>query len=172
MYMYSTVKTRIKEQVFWGSGWFCSYTLDALCKISLKMFLNTKWAYKRLSHAPLWAIFKHKHKMVDAHSWSVVETNKANIWVRSGWHMHIYQCSGHLFAVTHRKVNVIKQMFIFISYSAHFIGWHPGWEQRRANRCGGRLLHFDFYIQLLFLHTNAIDETALWISELSKLAHS
>ena len=32
-------------------------------------------------------------------------------------------------------------------------------------------LHFDFYIQLLFLHTNAIDETALWIAELSKFEH-
>ena len=64
------------------------------------------------------------------------------------------------------------QMFIFISYSAHFTGWHPGWEQRRANCCGCRLLHFDFYIQLLFLHTNVINETALWISELSKFAHN
>ena len=40
------------------------------------------------------------------------------------------------------------------------------------NCCSCRLLHFDFYIQLLFLHTNAIDETALWISELLKFAHN
>ena len=40
------------------------------------------------------------------------------------------------------------------------------------NCCSCRLLHFDFYIQLLFLHTNAIDKTALWISELSKFAHN
>ena len=33
-------------------------------------------------------------------------------------------------------------------------------------------LHFDFYTQLLFLHTNAIDETALWIAELSKFEHN
>ena len=51
-------------------------------------------------------------------------------------------------------------MIILISYSAHFTGIRA--ESREANCCGGRLLHFsDFYIQLLLLHTNAIDETAL-----------
>ena len=59
------------------------------------------------------------------------------------------------------------QMFIFISYSAHFTGVRAK-SSREANCCGGRLLHFNFYIQLLFLHTSAINETALWISELSK----
>ena len=57
-------------------------------------------------------------------------------------------------------------MIIFISYSVHFTGVRV--ESREANCRGGRLLHFDFYIQLLFLHANAIDETALWISELLK----
>ena len=61
-------------------------------------------------------------------------------------------------------------MFIFIPYSAHFTGV-------RAQRAEGRTaavidLHFDFYIQLLSLHTNAIDGTALWISELSKFEHN
>ena len=35
-------------------------------------------------------------------------------------------------------------MIIFISYSAHFAGVRA--ESREANCCGGRLLHFDFYI--------------------------
>ena len=61
-------------------------------------------------------------------------------------------------------------MIIFISYSAHFTGVRA--ESREANCCGGRLLHFDFYIQLLFLHANAIDETALWISEFSKFEYN
>ena len=61
-------------------------------------------------------------------------------------------------------------MFIFISYSTHFTGVRA--ESREANCCGCRLLHFDFYTQLLFLHTTANDETALWISELSKFAHN
>ena len=60
-------------------------------------------------------------------------------------------------------------MFIFISYSAHFTGVRA--ESREANCCGDRLT-LDFYIQLLFLHTNAIDETALFISELSKFEHN
>ena len=75
--------------------------------------------------------------------------------------MSIYLCSGHLFTETQCKVSGIKQMFIFISYSAHFSGVRV--ENREANCCGGRFLHFDFYTQLLFLHTTAIDETALCV---------
>ena len=84
--------------------------------------------------------------------------------------MRIYQCSGHLSTATQRKVSVIKQMFILILYSAHFSGdWA---ECREANCCSIRLLHFDFYIELLSLHTNPIDETALWTSELLKFKHN
>ena len=34
--------------------------------------------------------------------------------------MCIYQYLGHLFTVTQRKLSAVKQIFIFISYSAHF----------------------------------------------------
>ena len=44
--------------------------------------------------------------MADAHGRSVVETRKVNVCVVVD--MRIYQCSGHLFTVTQRKVSVIK----------------------------------------------------------------
>ena len=49
-----------------------------------------------------------------------------------------------------RYFELLTYFFKFLTYAS-----------REANCCGGRHLHFDFYIQLLFLHTNAIDETAL-----------
>ena len=37
--------------------------------------------------------------------------------------MRVYQCSGHIFTVTQRKVSVIKHRCLFsLSYSAHFTG--------------------------------------------------
>ena len=61
-------------------------------------------------------------------------------------------------------------MFIFIHTQLILLASGLRAEQRTG--CDGRLLHFDFYVQLLFLHTTAIEETALWISENSKFEHN
>ena len=88
--------------------------------------------------------------------------------------MRIYQFLGHLFTVTQRKVSVIKHRCLFSFHTQLIL--LAGVRVETAET--GELLrlqtflHFDFYIQLLFLHTNAVDETALWISELSKFAHN
>ena len=50
--------------------------------------------------------------MADVHGRSVVETNRV-IGLRSGLHMRIYECSGHLFTVTQLKVSVIKHRCLF-----------------------------------------------------------
>ena len=84
--------------------------------------------------------------------------------------MRIYQCSGHLFTETQRKESVIKHRCLF-SFHTQLILLASG-LRAEANCCGGRLLHLNFYIQLLLLHTNAINETALRISELSKFEHN
>ena len=77
--------------------------------------------------------------------------------------MRVYQCSGHFFTVTQRKESVIKhRCFLFHTQLILLAGV-------RAESRDGRTAA----VQLLFLHTNyAIDETALWISELSKFAHT
>ena len=84
--------------------------------------------------------------------------------------MRVYQCSGHLFTVTQRKVSVIKHRCLF-SFHTQLILLAGVRAESRDGRTAA-FLQFDFFIQLLFLHTNAIDETALWISELSKFAHN
>ena len=86
--------------------------------------------------------------------------------------MRIYQCLGHLFTVTQRKVSVIKHRCLFSFHTQLILLAGVQAESRDGRTAGCRLLHFDFYIQLLFLHTNAIDETVLWISELSKFGHN
>ena len=45
------------------------------------------------------------------------------------------------------------------------------WEQK-PNYCSGKLLSFDFKMQLPFLHTTTIDQTALWMLKLSNYQHS
>ena len=111
--------------------------------------------------------------MVDAHGCSVtLKQIKLTFCIVVNIHVFSYIQVLSSFTETQCKLSVMKHrmMFIFISYSAHFTGIRA--DSRAVNCCGGRLLHFDFYIQLLFLHTNAIDETALWISELSKFEHN
>ena len=89
------------------------------------------------------------------------------------WLTYAY-LSGHLFIVTRRKASVIKHRCI-ISFHTQLI-LQAG--VRAEGRDGRTAAVADFYTlvftyrQLLFLHTNAIDETALWISELSKFAHN
>ena len=86
--------------------------------------------------------------MADAHGCSVVETNKVNVCVVVGIYAYLSMFRAYIYC--HKT-----QMIIFISYSAHFTGV---WAESREVSCyGGELLHFNFYIQLLFLHTNAID---------------
>ena len=91
--------------------------------------------------------------------------------------MRIYQCSGHLFTVTQLKVSVMKHRCLFSFHTQLIL--LAGVRAERVESRDGRTAavatdfkNFDFYIQLLFLHTNAIDKTALWISELSKSAHN
>ena len=50
--------------------------------------------------------------MADAHGRSVVETNKVNVCVVRDT-CRIYQCSGHIFTVTQRKVSVIEYRQLF-----------------------------------------------------------
>ena len=107
--------------------------------------------------------------MADAHGRLVVETNKVDVYVVIDICVFIYVQGNYLLNLTTQS-KCHKMMFIFISYSAHFTGVRA--ESRAASCCGDRLLHYDFYIQLLFLHTTAIDETAVWISELSKFEHN
>ena len=84
--------------------------------------------------------------------------------------MRIYECSGHLFTVTQRKVSVIKHRCVF-SFHTQLVLLAGIPAESRDGRTAA-VADFEFYIQLLFLHTNAIDETALWISELSTFAHN
>ena len=85
--------------------------------------------------------------------------------------MRIYLCSGYLSTETQRKLSVMKHRSLFL-FHTQLILLASGLRVERRTGCGGGLLHYDFYIQLLFLHTNAIDETALWIFELSKFEHN
>ena len=72
--------------------------------------------------------------------------------------MDIYQCSGNLFTVTQRKVSVIKHRCLF-SFQTQLILLAG---VRAESRDGPTAAVADFYtIQLLILHTNAIDETAI-----------
>ena len=93
--------------------------------------------------------------MADAHGCSVVETNKVNVCVVVGIYAYLSMFRAYIYCNTMQSKCHKTQMIIFISYSAHFTGvWA---ESREASCYGGELLHFNFYIQLLFLHTNVID---------------
>ena len=81
--------------------------------------------------------------------------------------------SGHLFTVIQRKVSVIKHRCLF-SFQTQLILLAGVQAESRDGRTAAVA---DFYTlistyMLLFLHTNVIDETVLWISELSKFAHN
>ena len=84
--------------------------------------------------------------------------------------MHVYQWLGHLFTVIQRKVSVIKHrcLFLFNTQLIFLASW------LRAERRTAAVV--DFYTLVSAYSccscTDAIDETALWISELSKFEHN
>ena len=84
--------------------------------------------------------------------------------------MCIHQCSGHIFTVTQCKESVMKHRGLFLFHTQLILLASGLRAERRTAAVVD--LHYDFYIQLLFLHTNVIDETALWISELLKFEHN
>ena len=79
------------------------------------------------------------------------------------------------FSETQRKLIkfLINTEIYFYFILSYFTGVLAGEQKSNClSAGGGRPLHFGFCIHLLFLHTTAIDETALWISELPRFEHN
>ena len=109
--------------------------------------------------------------MEDAHGRSVFETNKVNNC--PVLNIYIFPYVQGIILVKHCKLSFSKHRDLFLFHTQLFY-WCPGQraETELLECCGGRPLHFGFCIHLLFLHTTAIDEAALWISELPRFEHN